>query len=204
MAIKFFVQKDLPENIQAELCETITVRRSCSPLHHNSTANQALGGRVEAKVPRQGYILVQPGTADEERLRLCWTSHDRPERHFVPYTYVEACKIAGMLLKQIFVENGAPIPMHIHNSIANINARAALSQRIMHCGGDPHASMQSARVILADPHTEVFAHLVKEYQGVPGKFIESYLWVRKCIEKSSVAYTPLVYKNPGGRRPGEE
>ncbi|KAG6880893.1 hypothetical protein C0992_002403, partial [Termitomyces sp. T32_za158] len=91
----------------------------------------ALGGRVEAKVPRQGYILVQPGTADEERLRLCWTSEDRPERHFVPYTYVEACKIAGMLLKQIFVDNGAPIPMHIHNSIANVNARAALSQRIM-------------------------------------------------------------------------
>ncbi|KAG6892156.1 hypothetical protein C0992_001631, partial [Termitomyces sp. T32_za158] len=63
--------------------------------------------------------------------------------------------------------------------------------------------MQSARVILADPHTEVFGHLVKEYQGVPGKFIESYLWVKKCIEKSAVAYTPLVYKNPGGRRPGE-
>ncbi|KNZ73454.1 hypothetical protein J132_03218, partial [Termitomyces sp. J132] len=188
LAIKFFVQKDLPDNIQAELCETIT----------------ALGGRVEAKVPRQGYILVQPGTAEEERLRICWTSTDRPERHFVPYTYVEACKIAGMLLKQIFVENGAPIGMHIHNSIANVNARAALSQRIMHCGGDPHASMQSARVILADPHTEVFGHLVKEYQGIPGKFIESYLWVKKCIEKSAVTYTPLVYKNPGGRRPGEE
>jgi hypothetical protein len=48
----------------------------------------------------------------------------------VPYTYVEACKIAGMLLKQIFFQNGAPIPMHIHPSIANVNARSALSQRI--------------------------------------------------------------------------
>jgi hypothetical protein len=49
----------------------------------------------------------------------------------VPYTYVEACKIAGMLLKQIFVHDGEPIKMHIHQSIANINARAALAQRIM-------------------------------------------------------------------------
>lgn len=28
--------------------------------------------------------------------------------------------------------------------------------------------------------------------------------MKKCIEKGSVVYTPLVYKNPGGRRPGEE
>ncbi|KAH7883736.1 hypothetical protein F5I97DRAFT_1938415 [Phlebopus sp. FC_14] len=188
LAVKFFIQKDIAQEIQAELCETIT----------------SLGGRVESKVPRQGYVLVQPGTAEEERLRLCWTNPDRPERHFVPYTYVEACKIAGMLLKQIFVENGAPIKMHIHHSIANVNARAALSQRIMHSGGDPTASPQSARIILADPNTEVFQHLVKSYQGVPDKYIESYLWVKKCVEKGTLVYTPLVYKNPGGRRPGEE
>ncbi|KAJ7487398.1 hypothetical protein B0H11DRAFT_2013147 [Mycena galericulata] len=187
-AVKFFIQKDLPEDVQAELCETIT----------------SLGGRVETKVPRQGYILVQSGTAEEERLRICWTSPDRPERFFVPYTYVEACKIAGMLLKQIFVEDGVPIGMHIHQSIANVNARSALSQRIMHSGGDPHASAQLARVILADPNTEVFQHLVKVYQGVPDKYIESYLWVKKCVEKGAVVYTPVVYKNPGGRRPGEE
>ncbi|KAK2461798.1 hypothetical protein APHAL10511_006261 [Amanita phalloides] len=188
LAVKFFIQKDLLQQAQAELCETIT----------------SLGGRVEVKVPRQGYILVQPGTPEEERLRLCWTSPDRPERHFVPYTYVDACKIAGMLLKQIFVENGIPIKMHIHPSIANVNARNALSHRIMHSGGDPTASAQSARVILADPNTEVFQHLVKTYQGVPNKYIESYLWVKKCIERGQIVYTPLVYKNPGGRRPGEE
>ncbi|KAI9572819.1 hypothetical protein HD554DRAFT_2202662 [Boletus coccyginus] len=188
LAVKFFIQKDIPQETQAELCETITF----------------LGGRVESKVPRQGYVLTQPGTPEEERLRLCWISPDRPERHFVPYTYVEACKIAGMLLKQIFVENEGPIKMHIHPSIANVNARAALSQRITHSGGDPTASPQSARVILADPNTEVFQHLVKSYQGVPGKYIESYLWVKKCVEKGALVYTPLVYKNPGGRRPGEE
>jgi len=100
-------------------------------LSHLNCVIQSLGGRVETKVPRQGYLLVQPGTAEEERLRMCWMAADRPERHFVPYTYVEACKIAGMQLMQIFVENGLPIKMHIHPSIANINARTTLSQRIM-------------------------------------------------------------------------
>ncbi|KAI9062966.1 hypothetical protein FKP32DRAFT_1592926 [Trametes sanguinea] len=188
MAIKFFIQKDIPEEIQAEVCETIA----------------SLGGRVEPKVPRVGYVLVQPGTAEEERLRLCWSTPERPERYFVPYTYVEACKVSGMLLKQIFIQDGQPIRMHIDSSIANVNVRAALSARIMHSGGDPTASAQSARVILADPNTEIFQHLVKTYQGEPDKYVESYLWVKKCIEKGQVIYTPVVYKNPGGRRPGEE
>ncbi|OBZ79473.1 hypothetical protein A0H81_00678 [Grifola frondosa] len=187
-AIKFFIQKDIPQEIQAEVCETIA----------------GLGGRVEPKVPRAGYVLIQPGTAEEERLRLCWSTPERPERHFVPYTYVEACKISGMLLKQIFVHDGHPIRMHIDSSIANVNVRAALSTRIMHSGGDPTASAQSAKVILADPNTEIFQHLVKTYQGEPDKYVESYLWVKKCIEKGQVIYTPVVYKNPGGRRPGEE
>lgn len=86
---------------------------------------------MESKVPRAGYVLVQPGTSEEERLRLCWASPDRPERYFVPYTYVEACKIHGMLLKQIFVHDGQPIRMHIDSSIANVNVRATLSARIM-------------------------------------------------------------------------
>ncbi|KAF7791953.1 hypothetical protein EIP86_002979 [Pleurotus ostreatoroseus] len=188
MAIKFFIQKDIPKEMQAEVCENIA----------------ALGGRVEAKVPRAGYVLVQPGTAEEERLRTCWSSADRPERHFVPYTFVEACKIAGMLLKQIFVEEGQPIRMHIDSSIANVNVRVMLAQRITHSGGDPTASAQNAKVILADPNTEVFQHLVKTYQSEAKKYVESYLWVKKCIEKGTVMYTPVVYKNPGGRRAGEE
>ncbi|KAJ7630750.1 hypothetical protein FB45DRAFT_916476 [Roridomyces roridus] len=186
--IKFFLQRDLPAAIHAELCETIT----------------SLGGRVEVKVPRQGYILVQSGTSEEGRLRQCWSTPERPERFFVPYTFVEACKIAGTLLKQIFVDAGNPIPMHIHPSIANPNARSALSQRILHSGGDPHASAQSATVILADPTTDVFQHLIKTYESVPNKYIESYLWVKKCIEKNAVVYTPVVFKNPGGRRAGDE
>jgi hypothetical protein len=65
-------------------------------------------------------------------------------------------------------------------------------------------SQQSALVILADPNTEVFQHLVRTYQAVPDKYVESFLWVKKCVEKNTVTFTPLVYKNPGGRRPGEE
>ena len=75
---------------------------------------------------------------------------------------------------------------------------------LQHSGGDPTASAQSARVILADPNTEVFQHLVKAYQEEPDKYVESYLWVKKCQERGALNYTPVVYKNPGGRRPGEE
>ena len=49
----------------------------------------------------------------------------------MPYTFVEACKIHGMLLKQIFIHDGQPIRMHIDSSIANVNVRATLSARIM-------------------------------------------------------------------------
>lgn len=132
MAIKFFVQKDISKEIQAEVCENIAVRTAHSGTRISSSliVIQTLGGRVEGKVPRAGYVLIQPGTAEEERLRTCWSSADRPERHFVPYTFVEACKIAGMLLKQIFVEEGQPIRMHIDSSIANVNVRVMLAQRI--------------------------------------------------------------------------
>ena len=92
-----------------------------------------------------------------------------------------------------------------HGQCGNIGcAIACLFTKLQHSGGDPSASAQTARVILADPNTEIFQHLVKSYQGVPGKYVESYLWVKKCVEKGAVVYTPLVYKNPGGRRPGEE
>ena len=142
MAVKFFIQKDIPQEVQTEVCETIAVRvllppffaRTLTRMNRASPAHsrpKALGGRVESKVPRAGFILVQSGTPEEERLRLCWTAPDRPERYFVPYTYVEACKISGMLLKQIFTHEGQPIRMHIDSSIANVNVRAALSTRIM-------------------------------------------------------------------------
>ena len=97
----------------------------------NTYLSQADGGRVEGKVPRAGYILVQPGTTEAGRLQTCWQTEERPERFFVPYTWVTACKTHNLLLKQIFLSNGEPIRMHIDSSIANINARALLSNRIL-------------------------------------------------------------------------
>ena len=71
----------------------------------------------------------------------------------MPYTFVEACKIHGMLLKQIFIHEGQPIRMHIDSSIANVNVRATLSARIMvsHLRSSTHPcsfSSFEARVLL--------------------------------------------------------
>ncbi|KAF7320262.1 Myb-DNA-bind-2 domain-containing protein [Mycena kentingensis (nom. inval.)] len=188
LSVKFFISKDLEESIQTDLSETIA----------------ELGGRVEVKVPRAGYIIVKPNTPEEERLRLCWTSSDRPDRFFVPYTFIDACKTAGKLLKQIFLQNGVPIPMHIHSSIANLNVRQLLSQRILHSGGDPTATIHSAHVILADVHTEVWKSLVAKYQLEPNKHIEPYEWVKRCVDNGAMVHLEPVYKNPGGRKAGEE
>lgn len=86
---------------------------------------------METKVPREGFVLVDSGTPEDLRLRLCWNSPERPKRYFVPYSYVEACKSEGMFLKQIFSEGGEPIKFHISSTIASVNARSALSSRII-------------------------------------------------------------------------
>ena len=62
---------------------------------------------------------------------MCWATEDRPSRYFVPYSYVEACKTAGMHLKQIFLDKNVPMSIHIHSSIANVNVRASISNRIV-------------------------------------------------------------------------
>ena len=64
--------------------------------------------------------------------------------------------------------------------------------------------MESARVIIADVKTGVFNALVKMYQLTPHKYIESLEWVERCVERQDVIFTPHVFKNPGGRRAGEE
>jgi hypothetical protein len=92
---------------------------------------QSLGGRVDAKVPRAGYILIQPGSQEGERLRACWTMPERPDRHFVPFTWVDACRAHGQELKQIFVYRGQPLAIHVHPSIANVNVRDTLAARII-------------------------------------------------------------------------
>lgn len=78
---------------------------------------------------------------------MCWLSPDRPERFFVPHTYVEACRTSGMLLKQLFIIDGQPIRMHIDSSIANVNVRATMSSRILVC---PHRYLYVSASLILD------------------------------------------------------
>jgi len=73
-----------------------------------------------------------------------------------------------------------------------------------HAGGNPEASDEEATVILADPETEIYADIVKHYQSDPNKAVESHLWVKKCIDRGILFHSGHIYKNPGGRRPGDE
>lgn len=214
-------------DIQAALTEAIQVA-TISPASQcrniKFTTQQVEDGRIEPKMPIKGYVLVKPDTREAVRLYTCWAAPHRPERHFVPYTWVDACREAGMILRPIFVQNGQPVKMHIHSSIANLNSRETIAKRVLvgplhclhllrlltiftfiqHSGGDPNASEQDANVILADRDTDVFSNLVKQYQQDREKYIESHLWVKKCIDRGIFVYTPTVYKNPGGRRAGDE
>lgn len=88
------------------------------------------------KVPRVGFVLVDFGTPEEERLTTCWKVDDRPDRYFVQYTYVDACEANGALLKQIFIHQNEPIKFHIHPSIANVNTRLELTNTILVSASD--------------------------------------------------------------------
>lgn len=85
---------------------------------------------MEDKVPRAGYVLINPDTPEGHRLRACWLTPDRPERFIVPYTFVEICESKGALLKQTFVHEGRPMGIHIHQSIANVIVRGNIATMI--------------------------------------------------------------------------
>lgn len=85
---------------------------------------------MEDKVPRAGYVLINPDTPEAHRLRTCWLTVDRPERFIVPYTFVEICESEGVLLKQIFAYEGRPMGIHIHRSIANVIVRGNIASII--------------------------------------------------------------------------
>ncbi|KAJ3895070.1 hypothetical protein GG344DRAFT_86141 [Lentinula edodes] len=162
---------------------------------------QELGGQVDGNVPDRGYVLADLHNPESQRAFQLFSA----ERWVVPLTFVEACKTAGAHIAPIFLESeGRPMPIHVHESIANVKFREALYEKILYCAGFPYASLESARVIIADSKTDVFNALVKHYQLTPHKYIESLEWVDRCIERQGVSFTPHVFKNPGGRRAGEE
>jgi hypothetical protein len=77
---------------------------------------------------------VDPQSPEGERLRACWMDGKRPERYFVPYTWVDASRAHGRELKQIFIDDkGDPLLICIHHSIANVNVRDALRLRVIVC-----------------------------------------------------------------------
>ncbi|KAJ3817936.1 hypothetical protein F5880DRAFT_1315823 [Lentinula raphanica] len=182
--IHFYLQPEILPDLQETLRRSIT----------------ELGGSIDENVPEKGYVLADLHNPQSQQIFQLFT----PERWVVPLTFVEACKTAGAYIKPIFLEEGVPMPIHVHESIANIKFREALYEKILFCTGFPYATLDSARVIIADSKTTVFGALVKHYQLTPHKYIESLDWVDKCIERQEVSFTPHVFKNPGGRRAGEE
>jgi hypothetical protein len=129
--IKFFVQKDLPEDVQDDLTRDVEVRAACARSISGFTGGQDLGGRVTAAMPLAGYILIDRDTDEGERLRATWTDKTRPDRYFVPLTWVDACRAHKLELRQIFVKEGQPLKIYIHPSVANENVVEAFELRIV-------------------------------------------------------------------------
>lgn len=96
---------------------------------------QALGGTCETKVPIRGFIIYQPGSQEAQRLKDSWQRPERPERHFVPLSWIEASKQKGKPIPQIFVDKttAEPVKIHIHAAIANPQYREELSVKIAVC-----------------------------------------------------------------------
>lgn len=71
-------------------------------------------------------------------------------------------------------------------------------------GGFPYASLEEAQVIIADESQKhIFGALVALFQLTPNKAIESLGWFKNCLDQGEVVFTPLLLKNPGGRRVGQ-
>jgi hypothetical protein len=77
-----------------------------------------------------------------------------------------------------------------------------LNYTAQQAGGDPHASEQDAFVVLAEPTSDSWQRLDKLFRDEPHRHLESWLWVKKSIDRGSAIFTPVVYKNPGGRPMG--
>ncbi|KAE9394193.1 hypothetical protein BT96DRAFT_998740 [Gymnopus androsaceus JB14] len=49
----------------------------------------------------------------------------------------------------------------------------------------------------------MFEALVALFQLTPNKAIESLGWFKNCLDQGEVVFTPLLLKNPEGRRVGQ-
>ncbi|KAF9270375.1 hypothetical protein L218DRAFT_31043 [Marasmius fiardii PR-910] len=158
--IKFYIQEDISQEVKAHLLQTIPV-----------LGGEVVGGTIP---PSGSIVLIELGKPDAERLL---GERTRPDLrlHVVPYTYIEACRSAGALLKQIFVEEpgSQPMAIHLHESLANPKFRDEMCLRILYAGGNPFATFEDCRVIIADSKTEIFTSLIKATHHTPNKYVES-------------------------------
>jgi hypothetical protein len=81
-------------------------------------------------------------------------------------------------------------------------SNSSITNQFQHSGGDPNATIEKAAVVLVDHDTDQFTELRNRYHGE--KHIESYLWVKKCVEQECTNYSLNIARTATGRRPGEE
>ncbi|KAF8529674.1 hypothetical protein BU17DRAFT_8045, partial [Hysterangium stoloniferum] len=182
-AIKFFIQKDLDEKVIEQLQKNI----------------KRHGGRIEAKVPLQGFLLINPDTEEGQRLIDCWDTPDRPKRNLVPPTFVDACLDAGKLIPQVFRRDGVSLRINIHSCITG-SLIDHLTSCILHSGG--RVVNGFADVVVADEDWPGFQSLVERFDHYQNKYVEGIPWVEECIESGVYRNTPVVKKNFGGRIAG--
>ncbi|KDQ18710.1 hypothetical protein BOTBODRAFT_29087 [Botryobasidium botryosum FD-172 SS1] len=193
--IKFFIQQDLPEFLADWLRHAIS-------LH---------GGTVFPKIPKTGYVLVDPDSAKGQSLKEKWVSDTHPSRHVVCYSFVRTSIHRGRLLeahelqhaRSIFFRNGKPLVVYPHESL-DAALRARLSFKIELYGGDADTDEGRADVIILDKMRKSAIHkrLSTLYEHRPNKFIENISWVDECIELNECKNSPIEFKNMGGRIPG--
>ena len=62
----------------------------------------------------------------------------------------------------------------------------------------------TADVIISDKDAENFNEIVKRFVPYPQIQVEDHSWVKNCIDRGICVFTGTVWRNPGGRRAGDE
>ena len=73
-----------------------------------------------------------------------------------------------------------------------------------HSGGRVVLDEASADVVISDKEEENFVNIVKHFSTSPQVHVEDHLWVKNCIDRGICVFSGIVWKNPGGRRAGNE
>ncbi|KAH7105609.1 hypothetical protein BKA62DRAFT_754750 [Auriculariales sp. MPI-PUGE-AT-0066] len=194
-AAKFFVQKDLPATV-------LTVLREQIP---------AYGGIIIDRVPTQGFVLIDPESAEGQRLLSRWVTPEKPNRRIVPVTFVAACINVNGILPPIFVTKlRDPLQCHIHESVRKSAVRERAMERIWHSGGDPTAEAEDADVIIVDDAddaeiSKLRQAYIKSFRDPPRPVrVEGVSWIKRCINSGVLRYSRVPIdtneKQPGVKK----